>query len=531
MMNAAPGERGTILVLEDDPGIRRLHRSNLERAGYEVKLAADVREAREHLQAGNVDLLLLDYHLGNAENGLDFYRELHAAGSDVPGVLVTGFSDETRVLEAMRAGVRDFIPKTPNFVDFVSPTVERVMEQVRQERRLREAEAASHAKDEFLATLSHELRTPLTPVVALVSALQSDERLPSDVRADLEMIHRNITLEARLIDDLLDLTRVSRGKLELRLETVDLRPIIEHALTTVCESLDEKNVSCRGELANAPHPVRVDPARITQVFWNLLKNAMKFTPDGGNITVRSRFEGDIGNPWIVVEVQDTGIGIEPSALPHIFGAFEQGGRGITRRFGGLGLGLAISKAIVELHRGTISAASEGRGYGSTFTVRLPVCVSAKAATEPFAIASSGLVGGQKEPAELSAAHVLLVEDHMDTAAVLARMLRRAGFRVTTAGSVEQGITRFEEVQNTIEAGGRTCPVDLLLSDLGLPDGTGVDLMQRLRSRFSVRGIALSGFGMDQDVQRAMQAGFSRHLTKPVDIGNLISTIREVLAES
>ncbi|RYD69529.1 MAG: response regulator, partial [Verrucomicrobiaceae bacterium] len=155
MMNMTPGERGTVLVLEDDPGIRRLQRSNLERAGYFVKLAADIGEAREHLGRGGIDLLLLDYQLGDSENGLSFYRELHATGRDLPAVLVTGFSDEDRVLEAMRAGVKDFIPKTPNFVELVAPTVDRVMEQVRQERRLGEAEAASRAKDTFLATLSH----------------------------------------------------------------------------------------------------------------------------------------------------------------------------------------------------------------------------------------------------------------------------------------------------------------------------------------------------------------------------------------
>ena len=427
----------------------------------------------------------------------------------------------------MRAGVRDFIPKTPNFVDLVAPTVDRVMEQVRQERRLVEAEAASRAKDNFLATLSHELRTPLTPVVALVSALQTDERLPSDVRADLEIIHRNIALESRLIDDLLDLTRISRGKLELRLEGVDIRPIVAHALKTVCDwGSEEKAVRCHSELADVPHPVRADPARVTQVFWNLLKNAVKFTPHGGEICVRSRIEDVDGKPWIVVEVKDSGIGIDPEALPRIFGAFEQGGRGITRRFGGLGLGLAISKAIVELHGGSIEATSEGLGRGSVFTVRLPAVIGA-AVSEVRPLPPMRIAG--KEEPEISAAHVLLVEDHYDTAAVLARMLRRAGFRVTPAATIAEGIARAQEAHSTIGSTGRVTPIELVLSDLGLPDGSGVELMQQLRSQYGLRGIALSGFGMDQDVQRALEAGFSRHITKPVDISNLLGTIREVLA--
>lgn len=525
-MSIAPGERGTVLVLEDDPGIRRLQQSNLERAGYLVKVAADIREARERLAAGGIDLLLLDYRLGDSENGLSFYRELHAAGRDLPAVLVTGFTDETRIMEAMRAGVRDFIPKTPNFVDLVAPTVDRVMEQVRQERRLVEAEAASRAKDNFLATLSHELRTPLTPVVALVSALRTDDRLPPDVCADLEIIHRNIALESRLIDDLLDLTRISRGKLELRLEMADLRPILEHALKTVCDwGSDEKALKCHSEIAEVPHPVRIDPARVTQVFWNLLKNAVKFTSYGGTICVRSHFEEVDGKTWIVVEVKDSGLGIEAEALPRIFGAFEQGGRGITRRFGGLGLGLAISKAIVELHGGSISAASEGRNRGSVFTVRLPAATGA--AAEHHSLAPMRSVN--REGPDVSAAHVLLVEDHHDTAAVLARMLRRAGYRVTHAASIAEGIARAEEAHGTISSSGRITPIEFVLSDLGLPDGSGVELMQQLRSRYGLRGIALSGFGMEHDVQRALEAGFCRHLTKPVDIASLLGTIREVLA--
>ena len=240
-----PDTAGTILVLEDDPGIGRLERLRLERAGHRVEIATHTARAREVLAEGDVELLIFDYQLSEPINGLEFYRLLLEEGCDIPAILVTGFGDETRIIEAMRAGVRDFIPKTANFVDLVAPTVERVMKQVRAERQLLAAEAASSAKDHFLATLSHELRTPLTPVLALVSALRRDDRLPQDVIEDIATIHRNIELEARLIDDMLDLTRISRGKLELQFATVDIRPIIEHAIKTCCShEAAEKMIVC-----------------------------------------------------------------------------------------------------------------------------------------------------------------------------------------------------------------------------------------------------------------------------------------------
>ncbi|MGV3531216.1 MAG: response regulator [Chthoniobacteraceae bacterium] len=518
-MTEQPRGEGNVLILEDDPGIRRLQRMHLERAGYNVSTAGDIEEARSLIAASDFDLLLLDYQLGEGENGLQFYRRLHAEGEDMAAILVTGFGDEVRILEAMRAGVRDFIPKTANFVELVAPTVARVMQQVMQERRLLDAEAASRAKDNFLATLSHELRTPLTPVAAIVSALRNDPRLPEDIRSDMEMIHRNIALEARLIDDLLDLTRIVRGKLELRLEDIDLRPILEHALKTVCEAeMDRKGVSCNLDLAPVPHPVRVDPARVTQVFWNLLKNALKFTAEDGEVWLRSSVLEESGKTWIEIKVSDNGIGIDPAVLPKIFGAFEQGDRGITRRFGGLGLGLAISKAIVELHGGRISANSEGIGKGATFTVRLPLKQGAVGADRPESTEPSAAISAANAPC-----HLLLVEDHVDTAEVLARMLRRNGYAVTVAHSVTQALAAMQATNGAEKLE----PVEIVVSDLGLPDGSGIDLMASLRDQYPIRGIALSGFGMDDDIRRAIDAGFSRHLTKPVDFASLLTALQEL----
>jgi signal transduction histidine kinase/methylmalonyl-CoA mutase cobalamin-binding subunit len=525
----APGHRGLVLVLEDDPGISRLQRIHLERGGYRVDVATSTAVARAKLSTGQIELLLFDYQLNEPINGLEFYRSLQSHGYDVPAILVTGFGDESRVVEAMRAGVRDFIPKTQNFVELVVPTVDRVMKQVRSERQLLEAEAASRAKDHFLATLSHELRTPLTPVLALVSALQRDERLPQDVQEDISIIFRNIELEARLIDDLLDITRIARGKLELQFDIRDIRPIIQHAIKTCCaHEASEKMIVCSEELDENDHSARVDAARLTQVFWNLLKNAIKFTPAGGRIFVRSRREVGEGPPWLAVEVQDTGIGITAEALPRIFGAFVQEDRKITQQFGGLGLGLAISKAIMDAHGGTISAFSDGHGQGSTFCIRLPLCspVEARGAA-PEASPEIHAEGNLEAPAT----RLLLVEDHADTAHVMARMLRRSGFHVTVASCIAQGLAETAVAHAAVDASGRTHPIRLVISDLGLPDGSGTELMRELAEKYHLRGIALSGFGMEDDVRRSQMAGFARHLTKPVDFELLLANIREVLAQA
>lgn len=519
-----PGIPGALLVLEDDPGIGRLEIRHLERAGYRVELAASTSDARAILQREPIALLILDYLLSEPTNGLEFYRTLQSEGCDVPAILVTGFGDENRVIEAMRAGVRDFVPKTANFVELVAPTVDRVMKQVRSERQLLEAEAAGRAKDHFLATLSHELRTPLTPVLALVSALRRDGRLPQDVQDDMATIYRNIELEARLIDDMLDITRIARGKLELQLANLDVRPIIEHAIKTCCgHEAAEKGIVCCEELTDGGLIARVDAGRMTQVFWNLLKNAIKFTPPGGRIYVRSRREENQGQRWLVVEVQDTGMGISSEVLPRVFGVFEQGDRAITRQFGGLGLGLAISKAIVDAHGGVITAESPGTDQGATFTVRLPLASAATAAVETSF--EDQAAQAPEAASETGNQHLLLVEDHPDTAQVMARMLRRNGFQITVAGSVAQGMAAVEAAN----ANGGEQPVRLVVSDLGLPDGTGHDLMHALSSRFHLRGIALSGFGMEEDVQRAERAGFARHLTKPIDFDKLLTAVRELLA--
>jgi two-component system CheB/CheR fusion protein len=300
---------------------------------------------------------------------------------------------------------------------------------------------------------------------------------------------------------------VSSGKLQLDRQDVDLRQVIEHAVQTSCaEVLATGHRNVVVELADEDHHIWGDAPRLTQVFWNLLNNAVKFTQEGATIRVSSQRESPTR---FVVEVTDTGVGIDPEVLPRIFDAFEQGEASVTRRFGGLGLGLAISRTIVELHGGSISVSSEGKDKGTTFSVHLPVGPR-RIESEPAAVEAPA---AGHAPVRL---RILLVEDHSDTASALADLLRIQGHRVRVAGTIAQALALAEKGD-----------LDLVVSDLGLPDGSGQDLMRKLSERFQLRGIALSGYGMEEDVRRSREAGFEQHLTKPVNLQALEAAIQQV----
>jgi CheY-like chemotaxis protein/nitrogen-specific signal transduction histidine kinase len=369
-----------------------------------------------------------------------------------------------------------------------------------------EAERASEAKSEFLATLSHELRTPLTPVLLTVSLIESHPDLPPDLRDDIASIRRNVELESRLIGDLLDLTRISKGKLQLEFQETDLHPIIRSAVE-ICQR--EASAQLLLHLTATQHMVRGDRIRLQQIFWNLINNAQKFTPPGGTIIVRT---SDLSGERVRVEVIDSGVGIDPAVLPKLFNAFEQGDVRVQRQQAGLGLGLAISRKLAEAHGGTIAVHSEGRGRGATFCVDLPIVpaeASSVVPTAPLPI-----------PAEASARilDVLLIEDHEPTLRVMTRLLSRLGHKVT-------GVTTVA----TATAAARSGSFDLIISDLGLPDGSGLDLMREVRAMYEGRAIALTGYGMESDVVASRAAGFSEHLTKPIDLERLSAAISRVNA--
>jgi PAS domain S-box-containing protein len=374
------------------------------------------------------------------------------------------------------------------------------------ERAKKEAEDASRAKDQFLAMLSHELRTPLTPVLMTIAALQRDPGVSDEILQDLETIQRNIELEALLIDDLLDLTRIEHGKLELHNDAVNIHTGLDHALGILATEVTDKNLTITKDFRAIEHHSWADGARLQQVFWNLIKNAVKFTGAGGQIDIHTRNDEE---HCIIIDVVDNGVGIEPGLQPKIFDAFEQGGVSVTSRYGGLGLGLAISKRVIDLHGGNIEVTSAGRGQGSTFRITLQAMETSLLEGPARYMEMPAFTGAQRQ--------VLLVEDHEDTARVLRRMLEGAGYGVGQANSL---------------AGARDLatkrPFDLLISDLGLPDGSGLELMRELRDRQGMCGIALSGFGMDDDLAASKAAGFSAHLTKPVEWERLRAAIISVL---
>ena len=364
-----------------------------------------------------------------------------------------------------------------------------------------EAEAASRAKDQFLAVLSHELRTPLTPVLAVTQVLENDDRVTADQRPLIEMIRRNIELEARLIDDLLDLTRISKGKISLSFETVDIHRLINSVAAILRSDVAGKQLELSVDLQARDHHIRADSARMQQVLWNLVKNAIKFTPEGGRIVVRTRNDRP---GHIRIEVIDNGIGIDPATMPRIFSAFDQGTVDM-RRYGGLGLGLSISRSLVEMHGGTLSAESAGSGLGATFAMEIDTVVRLR--VDSGVAAADGL---------RRAVRVLIVDDHIETSKVMKLLLERRGYVVQAA------YTLHDALEAT-----RTSDFDLLISDIGLPDGSGLELMRALADR-PIRGIALSGFGMDEDIARSKDAGFVEHLIKPVSFQSLQETIGRVL---
>lgn len=379
-----------------------------------------------------------------------------------------------------------------------------------RERALRVSEAqamaASRAKDDFLAKLSHELRTPLNPVLLIATEAAGNSQLPPAVREDFSIIAKNVALEARLIDDMLDLTRIARGKLALEMRPIDVHGALQEAFAMVRDEIDEKRIVPRLDLTAPSSIVLGDDVRLKQVFWNVIKNAAKFTPPGGEVRIATS-----STPHeLTVAVADTGIGITPAELARVFAAFTQGDHAETdaHRFGGVGLGLAIARTIVELHSGSIHATSAGRDLGTTFLIRLPLDPAARPAT-PLPVAAPGQVksGGSSSPHP--ARRILLVEDHKPTALALMHLLSRRHHAVVLASCLAEA--------RDLSARER---FDILISDIGLPDGDGCDLMRDLRHQPGLVGVALTGYGMEQDVERSHASGFIAHLTKPVSIASL-----------
>jgi signal transduction histidine kinase/CheY-like chemotaxis protein len=380
------------------------------------------------------------------------------------------------------------------------------------ERNARQAaEESNRLKDEFLATVSHELRTPLTAILGWSRLLEGGTLDDSVTQQAVEVIWRNAKAQAQIVDDILDVSRIITGNLYLDLHPLEVVPVIENAINVVRPTADAKGITIEKYFDSAPAMVSGDGNRLQQVIWNLLSNAVKFTDSGGRVCVKVGRVGGV----VEVSVSDTGAGISKEFLPYVFDRFRQADSTTTRQHGGLGLGLAIARHLVEIHGGTINAASRGEGRGATFTIRLPL-IAATAAAKAFAEADQHQFSRSQQL--LSGLNVLLVDDDEDTLTLMATALKRRRANVTavsSAGEAIQEITRKRP--------------DVLVSDIAMPDEDGYGLIKKIRSletgaSENLPAVAITAYAKEEDRERALSAGFQIYLAKPVELTELISVV-------
>ena len=606
--------RACVLIVEDDAGVATLQQRQLERVGYGVELATSVDEARTTIQAKDVHLVILDLRLSGDRTGLDLYEELKAEGRNIPAILVTGFGDQAVAIRALRAGVRDFVPKTPGYLEYLPAAVDRVVAQTRVELKLVESELrlasiigtamdaivmcdeqqrivlfnraaeemfgapaeaaltarldrfipellhgdpsdaalvgapaevrrridvegvradgtrvpievsvsdvvvhgkrlytviardvterrrieeelrhADRRKDQFLGMLAHELRNPLA---AISTAGEVLHRMTVDPPASklTAVVRRQTTALARMVDDLLDVSRVTLGKIQLAREPVLLGEIASRAADSIRDAAERNRLRLEVAIEREPVWLRGDATRLEQVLANLLNNAVKFTPPGGRIVVQAERAGETA----VLRVRDTGIGLEPALRQRVFDLFVQGDTSLDRSKSGLGIGLALVRQIITLHGGTVEAFSAGPGTGSEFVVRLPITPDERAPIDeerPLA-ASDG-----------RRLRVLVVDDQPDVADSVALLIQAWGHEVR---AVYDGLSAIGESRRWLP--------DLMFVDIGMPEMTGYDVARTVRrdpALAGVRLVALTGYGREQDRTLALEAGFDQHLTKPV----------------
>jgi signal transduction histidine kinase len=527
-----------LLVVDDEENIVLTISEVLRLEGYEVDVASSGQEAVALLERGpEYDLVLTDLHRDEGD-GISIWLVGRAPTPLTIVVVLTGFAAVESAIAALRHGAYDYLTK-PCIIAELIHTVGRGIEHRRLmlaereartgleelnrelEHRVEERTAelsrvnhelteANRMKDIFLATLSHELRTPLTPVLGWVNLLRSGAASDVQMLAQgLDAIERNARLQARLVDDLLDISRIVSGKLRIEWEPVDLCAVVSSATEPVRADASTRNIELVVELPTCPLVVQGAPVRLQQVVWNLLSNAVKFTTRGGRVTVRAWRESGEAR----VEVTDTGIGIPPEFLPHVFDSFRQADGSTTRQYGGLGLGLAIVRALTELHGGRVVAESEGEGRGARFTFSLPC-----AAAEEEVVESKPEVLPETEEKGVP---VLVVEDSVETLELLETLFTHKGYEVVGAGSAAEAVRRARERRP-----------GLIISDISMPGTDGYALLAELRRMpglEAVPAIALTGHAMDEDRARALAAGFAVHIPKPVDPDELLRVVRRLTA--
>jgi signal transduction histidine kinase len=523
-----------LLVVDDEESLRITTAAIFEKEGYIVDTASSGDEAIDLLSASDYDLVLTDLHMEGGD-GLSVLNRIRQQAPLTISVVLTGFASVESAIAALQECAYDYLIK-PCDIETMKHTIRRGVEHRRLmlaeqkaradlqqlnldlEQRIEERTAelrrlnveladANRAKDVFLATLSHELRTPLTPVVGWIKLLRSGTLDEKSVSQALDAIERNAWLQSRLIDDLLDTSRIATGKLHFEPKPTDLNVAVKAAVDTVRTSAAARNI----ELAVTLHPssliVMGEPVRLQQIAWNMVSNAIKFTDPGGKVNVSTGMNG----AQAYLTVIDTGIGIEPEFLPHVFDRFRQADGSTSRRHGGLGLGLAIADALAKMHGGRMEAQSGGVGYGATFTLKLDLAPSGKVATETV----------DKKVHSLQGLDVLIVEDSPDTLLLLSTIFRREGANVTTAESAA------EALQSAV-----TKRPNIIVSDIGMPEVDGYQLLEQLRmlpGLADVPAIAISGYASEEDRERALSVGYLALVPKPVDIDVLFTLIHDLKA--
>ena len=651
-----------VLILDDDIGLCHLAKKRLERAGYRVTIVSDIPTAQQQINTFLPDVLVLDYDLKSDQTGLDFVRTLAQQGVTLPAILVTGFTDESRVTEALRSGVADLLQKTGDYLDYLPAAVSRLISQIMLKRqiaaaelinqrelyyrnlaeaipqlvwtcrpsgecdflskqwiaytglpealqlgngwlqalhaddvdnteknwhaachgtadydmeyRLRrhdgayrwfqargvpmrdtegqitkwfgtctdiedrkqaeqereallvseraarsDAERAVRVKDEFVATLSHELRTPLNAIVGWAQFLLRDSSDPEKLRKGLDVIDRNAKLQAQMVDDLLDMSRIMSGKLRLEVIELDLADLVKNVVASAQLAADAKDITITAT-GNQRLPIHGDGSRLQQVLWNLLMNAIKFTPRQGSVRLELRRQ----HSNVEIAVIDSGRGITAEFLPYVFDRFRQEDSSTTRKFSGLGLGLAITRQLIEMHGGSIEAASAGEGLGATFTVRLPLSVLLRGTALNHSLARSANLLGDTEP-RLDGIHVLLVEDEPDGRDLVQRVLEDRGAKVTSCTSTDEALTAFTAKRP-----------DLVISDIGMPGEDGYEFIRRLRAIEAIDNTftpaaALTAMARIEDRRHALLAGFQVHIAKPVDPLELVVVLASLVGRN
>ena len=510
----------TLLLVDDDIVDRVAVKRALAAAGVAcvIREVDDADEALAILQAQSIDCVLLDYRLPKSD-GLELLKRARRLGLQTPFIALTGQGDEQLAADMMRSGASDYLPKQSLTPDRLERSLRHTLAIARadQERRLllasekaarEEAQAANRAKDEFLAMLSHELRTPLNAILGWARMLAAGTLDPAKSLKAIRTIERNAQAQAKLIEDLLDISRIATGKLQLEFAPVDLAVLVESVVESFRPNAGAKAITLASEWGDACR-VMADAPRIQQVVSNLLSNAIKFTPSGGTVTVGLRVVGEAA----VLSVRDTGIGLDPAFLPHAFERFRQADTGPTREHGGLGLGLAIVRHLVRLHGGDVTVASDGHNCGATFTVSLPVLegASSPSLSPPAAMPS------------LARIHVVCVDDDADALGLMEAVLTGLGARVTCARSVAEALSALH----------REAP-DLLISDIAMPEADGYALIRAVRASpiAAIRDLpaaAVTAYATAADRSRAVLAGFQSHLPKPVEPHELAALVATLTA--